>query len=116
MEYGVATGWILPAFRNNSGNFPHNFLPRRLKSKPFRADKRPMDYSALSARRAEWNTERKRTAGQPNSNSVVWADWFTGLAVTPASFSRQLGDMQVAMQRETRMAPQAQAARAGRAR
>ena len=32
------------------------------------------------------------------------AEWFTGLAVSPAAFSRQLGDMQVAMQRAARSA------------
>ena len=31
------------------------------------------------------------------------AEWFTGLAVSPASFSRQLSDMQLAMQRAARL-------------
>jgi len=31
------------------------------------------------------------------------SEWFTGLAVSPASFSRQLSDMQLAMQRAARL-------------
>lgn len=61
-----------------------------------------MDYSSLTARFREWKAEVKRTleAGTSGPVEAGLPEWYTGLAVSPASFSRQLGDMQVAMLRE----------------
>jgi hypothetical protein len=58
-----------------------------------------MDYSALTARLDEWKTELKRVLEAGTSAPAVTGapEWYAGLAVSPASFSQQLGDMQIAM-------------------
>ncbi len=61
-----------------------------------------MDYSSLTARFREWKADVRRTleAGTSGPTEAGSPEWYTGLAVSPASFSRQLGDMQIAMLRE----------------
>lgn len=56
-----------------------------------------MDYSRLSERLLRWKAEIRRNPEEDDRYPVSSPDWFAGLAVSPASFSRQLGDMQVAM-------------------
>lgn len=58
-----------------------------------------MDFSALATRLREWKTELKRTIEAGTAGPAVTGspDWYAGLAVSPASFSQQLGDMQIAM-------------------
>ncbi len=63
-----------------------------------------MLYSSLPLRTAESKTEIRRTDSSGHPEVAMRAEWFTGLAVSPASFSRQLSDMQVAMQRAARLA------------
>ncbi|HEU5022026.1 MAG TPA: hypothetical protein VFT60_09040 [Bryobacteraceae bacterium] len=63
--------------------------------------------SSLPPRAPESKTAIRQTgiSARPVRRDVpMRAEWFTGLAVSPASFSRQLGDMQVAMQRAARLA------------
>ena len=73
-----------------------------LENSPAPADKGVMDYSSLTARFREWKSDVKRTleAGTSGPTEAGSPEWYTGLAVSPASFSRQLGDMQIAMLRE----------------
>ena len=66
-----------------------------------------MNYTSLSERFSEWKTEMKRVIETGNAVPVAAAspEWYVGLAVSPVSFSRQLGDMQVAMLRANTMRP-----------
>jgi len=63
-----------------------------------------MDFTSLTARIREWKSEMKQTLEA--SNSVPTAtdspQWYAGLAVSPAAFSRQLGDMQLSMLKENK--------------
>jgi hypothetical protein len=60
-----------------------------------------MDFTMLTTRFREWKAELMRIP--VNNHSVPAAtsspEWYTGLAVSPASFSRQLGDMQLSLLR-----------------
>lgn len=65
------------------------------------ADKPVMDHNSLANRLLEWKADMMRTidAGADDPNAARYPEWYAGLAVSPASFSRQLGSMQVAMLR-----------------
>ncbi|HVY92930.1 MAG TPA: hypothetical protein VHA14_09285 [Bryobacteraceae bacterium] len=63
-----------------------------------------MTYSSLPPRVTESKTEIRHTASQKRPEAVMRVEWFTGLAVSPVAFSRQLGDLQLAMQRAARSA------------
>jgi hypothetical protein len=63
-----------------------------------------MVYSSLPPRVTESKAEIRRTRSSKRPDRGMRSEWFTGLVVSPASFSRQLSDMQVAMQRAARLA------------
>jgi len=63
-----------------------------------------MVYSSLPPRATESKAEIRRTRSSRRPEAAMRAEWFTGLAVSPVSFSRQLSDMQLAMQRAARLA------------
>jgi hypothetical protein len=60
-----------------------------------------MDYTKLTTRFREWKAELKQAPGIAHYEPVPTSspEWFAGLAVSPASFSRQLGDMQLSLLR-----------------
>ena len=68
-----------------------------------------MDFSSLTARLHEWKTEFRRTleTGASGPEATGTPEWYTGLAVSPASFSQQLGDMQKSILRANADAPEA---------
>jgi hypothetical protein len=59
----------------------------------------------IRKRLAAWLRDRRAeigqamTAAKSETNSATSPEWYTGLAVSPASFSRQLGDMQTSLLR-----------------
>jgi hypothetical protein len=59
-----------------------------------------MTWNTLVLRFRAWIAEMKETLetakSEPATNSP---EWYAGLAVSPASFSRQLGDLQVSLLR-----------------
>ncbi|HEY4087852.1 MAG TPA: hypothetical protein VGM43_18055 [Bryobacteraceae bacterium] len=59
--------------------------------------------TSLPPRVTESKTEIHRTKSSRRPEVAMRTEWFTNLAVSPASFSRQLSDMQVAMQRAARL-------------
>ena len=72
-----------------------------LKRKLRASDKQFMDYTSLATKLRGWKTDIRRTldTGRSESAPAGSPEWYAGLAVSPASFSRQLGDMQTAMLR-----------------
>jgi len=60
-----------------------------------------MDYTTLTTRFREWKAELKQIPATINSEPAPTnsPEWFAGLAVSPASFSRQLSDMQLSLLR-----------------
>jgi hypothetical protein len=101
---GAAPGSISRASRKNPSNFFHKISSLAIKSGNIHADKRSMAYSSLPPRVTESKTEIRHAAGQQRPETVMRVEWFTGLAVSPVAFSRQLGDLQLAMQRAARSA------------
>jgi len=83
---------------NNSLKFINSF---QIKLIP--ADKRTMSIASLTKRLHGWKTEVKRTMEAPDAERAASHSpaWYAGLAVSPASFSRQLGEMQLSLQRES---------------
>jgi hypothetical protein len=59
----------------------------------------------IRKRLAAWFRDRRAeigqvmTAAKSEPNAATSPEWYTGLAVSPASFSRQLGDMQISLLR-----------------
>jgi hypothetical protein len=59
----------------------------------------------ISNRLAAWIRDRKAeirqvmTAARSEPNPASSPEWYTGLVVSPTSFSRQLGDMQLSLMR-----------------
>jgi len=80
------------------------FVFSAFKSGETPADKGIMAYSSLPPRVTESKAEIHQTRSSRRPEAALRPEWFTGLAVSPASFSRQLSDMQVAMQRAARSA------------
>jgi hypothetical protein len=83
---------------NNEVQFINRFKITRIP-----ADKRTMNFASLTERLRGWKTEVKRTLEAPDAERAasLSPSWYAGLAVSPASFSRQLGEMQLSLLRET---------------
>jgi hypothetical protein len=62
-----------------------------------------MSFASLTKRLHGWKTEVKRTLEAPDAERAASHSptWYAGLAVSPASFSRQLGEMQLSLLRES---------------
>jgi hypothetical protein len=62
-----------------------------------------MSFASLTERLRGWKTEVKRTLEAPDAERAASLSpaWYAGLAVSPASFSRQLGEMQLSLLRES---------------
>jgi hypothetical protein len=60
---------------------------------------RGMDYSTLTTRFREWTAELRQIPAMSDSGRTGAPEWYAGLAVCPAAFSRQLGDMQLSLLR-----------------
>jgi hypothetical protein len=60
-----------------------------------------MKWTAIIGRFREWISEASQAMnpGEAGSNSATLPDLYTGLAVSPASFSRQLGELQTSLLR-----------------
>ena len=71
-----------------------------------------MNWTSLALRLREWITEMKQTleTARSESRATDSPEWYAGLAVSPASFSTQLGDLQVSLLRAN--TPQTNAPRA----
>ncbi|HVW10380.1 MAG TPA: hypothetical protein VHC90_17455 [Bryobacteraceae bacterium] len=63
-----------------------------------------MAYSSLPPRVTDSKAEVRSTGTTMGPEPVMRVEWIAGLAVSPASFSRQLSDLQLAMQRAARSA------------
>jgi hypothetical protein len=67
-----------------------------------------------SKRLVAWVRDRKAeirqamTAAGSEPSPTSCPEWYAGLVVSPASFSRQLGDMQLSLMRANNSAPQQQ--------
>jgi hypothetical protein len=74
-----------------------------------------MNWTSLAEQFREWTAEMKRTreAARSGPASTDFPEWYTGLEVSPASFSRQLGDMQTSLLKAN--APEATTVPSGRA-
>jgi hypothetical protein len=75
----------------------------RLQIKIIPADKPTMSFASLTERLRGWKAEVKRTLEAPDAERAASLSptWYAGLAVSPASFSHQLGEMQLSLLRET---------------
>jgi hypothetical protein len=62
-----------------------------------------MSIASLTKRLHGWKTEVKRTLEAPDAERAASHSpaWYAGLAVSPASFSHQLGEMQLSLMRES---------------
>lgn len=60
-----------------------------------------MNVTSLAARIRDWKSEIQQAMAVARSepHATDWPEWYAGLAVSPASFSRQLGQMQVSILR-----------------
>ena len=58
-----------------------------------------MNWTSLTRRFREWIADMKQTLETTKSESDAMnsPEWYAGLAVSPASFSRQLGSMQASL-------------------
>ena len=67
-----------------------------------------MDYIMLKSRFREWMAELKQLPAVARSEPApaTSLEWCAGLVVNPASFSRQLGDMQVSLLRANLSRPE----------
>jgi hypothetical protein len=75
---------------------------RKLRSNLGRSDRYGcMDYTTVTTRFREWKAELKQLPGIAHSEPIPTScpEWYAGLAVSPAAFSRQLGDMQISLLR-----------------
>ncbi len=83
-------------------NNPLKFI-NCLQIKIISADKRAMSIASLTKRLHGWKTEVKKTLEAPDAERAASHSpaWYAGLAVSPASFSRQLGEMQLSLLRES---------------
>jgi hypothetical protein len=86
----------------------HRERQTALKLTPSLADRVVMDYNMLSARFRQWRNELKRIPAMIHSgpSPASSPEWFTGLAVSPASFSRQLSEMQLSLLRANMSPPE----------
>lgn len=66
---------------------------------PYLADKQGMTWTLLAERFQEWTAEIRQSLEMDKSEPMATdsQEWYTGLAVSPASFSRQLVDMQISL-------------------